>query len=196
MFDWHLVLGIVAGVISFGAIIPYIKDIVYGTTRPNVVSYILWTVLLLISILAQISAGASWSIAFLVGDLIGTSLVTALCLTGYGYGKYGKIEWVCTGLAVLAIVSWKFTNEPVLAIIFAIIADLMAAVPTVVKTYRDPWSEIPTTWFMIACAAILSIASTTIIDFPNLLFPVYLLLVNGTTGTVAFLGRKMQRKPV
>ncbi|MBX4189608.1 hypothetical protein KW785_03405 [Candidatus Parcubacteria bacterium] len=194
MFNWHMALGILAGVIPFLAIIPYVKDILHGTTRPNVVSYSLWVFLLIISIWAQVSAGTSWSIIFLIGDLVGTSSVVALCLFGYGYGKYGRVEWICTALAILAVVSWQATHEPVLAIIFAIIADLMAAVPTVVKAYKDPWSEIPTAWFMIAAAALLGIASSTIFDLPNLLFPTYLFLINGTVGVLAFFGRRFKTK--
>jgi hypothetical protein len=190
MLDWHLVVGIIAGLLGFGAIIPYIRDMIHGTTRPNVVSYGLWVLLISISVLAQIDSGTSWSIVFLIGDLIGTTIVTILCLVGFGYGKYGKIEWICTALAIVAIVSWQITNEPLLAIGFAIVADLLAAVPTVIKTYRDPWSEIPTTWFMIATAALLSIISTTIFDPANLLFPAYLFLINATTGTLAFIGRR------
>src|SRR5271154_545942 len=91
-----------------------------------------------ISILAQISAGASLSLIFLIGDLIGTSVVLILCLVGYGYAKYGWVERVCFCLAIIAIVSWQTTHQPVLALVFAIIADFMASIPTVVKTYRDP----------------------------------------------------------
>ncbi len=194
MFNWHLVLGILAGIIPIVAMIPYYRDIVHGTTRPNVVSYALWIVLLLISISAQISAGASWSVVFLIGDLIGTTSVTILCLVGYGYGKYGKVEWVCTGLAILAIISWQATGQPLLAIVFAIVADLMAALPTVVKTYRDPWSEISSPWFMVATAGVLSLASTTLFNLPNILFPLYLFLINAITGTLAFFGRRLKQK--
>ena len=137
----HLILGIISGILGVVAAVPYIKDILHGSTRPNTVSWALWVLLLLISILAQISAGASWSLVFLIGDFLGTSAVLILCLGGYGYKEYGWIEWVCLALAIIAIVSWQLTNQPILAIVFAIIADFMAAVPTVIKAYRDPWSE-------------------------------------------------------
>ena len=193
--DWHLVVGTIGGVLAMVAVIPYIKDILHGTTRPNIVSFSLWAVLLAISIVAQMSAGASWSVVLLIGDLIGTSSIVVLCLIGYGYGKYGWLELVCTILAIIAIVSWQLTHEPVLALVFAVVADLMAAVPTIVKAYRDPWSEAPTQWLLIALASALAIASTTIFDPANLIFPVYLLLVNGTTGTLAFFGRRLMHKP-
>ena len=148
--------------------------------------------LLLISILAQMSAGASWSLIFLIGDFVGTSSILVLCLIGYGYSKYGWIEWTCLGLAVVAIISWQLTHQPVLAIVFSIIADLMAAMPTVVKAYRDPWSEHPGTWFILCLAATLAILSTTIINPANLIFPAYLLFINGVIGILSLAGRRLK----
>ncbi len=191
--NWHFVLGTIGGIIALLAVIPYVKDILKKTTRPNTVSWSIWALLLLISILAQINAGTSWSVILLVGDFIGTSTIVALCLVGYGYGKYSWIEWTCLILAILAVVSWQATQQPVLAIVFAIIADTMAATPTLVKAYRDPWSEHPTMWLIIALGALFSVLSTTIFNAANLLFPSYLLIVNGTTGILALVGRSLRK---
>jgi len=193
-FDWHTILGIVAGLLAIFAIVPYIKDIFHGSSKPNTISFAIWELLLLISFLAQLSSGASWSILMLGGDLIGTGIILFLCLRGFGYRKYGWTEWVCLTLAILAIILWQTTKEPLLAIIFAVIADLMASVPTVVKTYKDPVSEAPTMWFIIAFAAILSLISTEIRDGVNMLFPSYLLFINGLIGTLALVGRNLKVK--
>src|SRR4051812_26750201 len=113
--NWHVALGVVSGIISMLSVLPYIKDIRHGTTRPNTVSWALWVLLLLISVLAQWSAAASWSIFFLIGDLVGTASILVLCLVGYGYKQYGTLEWSCLALALIAIVLWKLTHHPVVA---------------------------------------------------------------------------------
>jgi hypothetical protein len=194
MFNWHLISGVVAGVLIVSAIIPYIRDILYGTTRPNVFSFGIWAFLLFISILAQLSAGSSWSVLLVAGDFLVTTTIAILCFVGYGYKKYGWLERVCFVLAIVAIISWQATNEPVLAIIFAIVADALAALPTVVKAYRDPWSEAPTMWLIVSLAALFGILSTTIIDAANLLFPIYILFINGLIGLLAFFGRRSRPK--
>ncbi len=193
MFDFHLILGILAGILAAIAVVPYIKDILHGSTRPNAVSWVLWVAILSISILAQISAGASWSLIFLIGDLVGTSIILILSFTGYGYRKYGMIEWVCLALAVVAVVSWQLTDRPVLALLFAILADIMASVPTVVKAWRDPWSEHATMWMVIGAASVLGMFSTTKVDVANLIFPGYILLINGLVGVLSFVGRRLKR---
>jgi hypothetical protein len=192
----HLILGIISGILAALAIIPYIKDILHGSTRPNIVSWALWVLLLGISILAQWSAGASWSLIFLIGDFIGTSAVLILCLTGYGYSKYTWVEWTCLALAVIAIIAWQLAHQPVLAILFAIIADLMASVPTVVKAYRDPWSEDPSVWIIICIASLLGIFSTTIFNAANLIFPAYIFFINGLIGLLSLIGRRSKPKSI
>lgn len=194
MFNWHFILGTISGILAAAAIIPYIKDILHGTTRPNIVSWSLWVLLLGISILAQFSAGASWSLIFLIGDFIGTSTVLVLCLVGYGYSKYGWIEVVCICLTIIAIISWQLAHQPLLVIIFAIIADLMASIPTVIKAHRDPWSEDPSQWIIICVASALGMLSTTIINPANLIFPAYLLFINGLIGLLSLVGRRSKLK--
>jgi hypothetical protein len=188
--DWHSVVGAIGGIIAFGAIIPYIKDILHGTTRPNTVSYTIWVLILVISIAAQVSAGASWSIIFLIGDCIGTFIILVLCFMGHGYPKYGWIEWACGALAIIAIVSWQITDRPILAIVFAIIADVLAIVPTIIKTYHDPWSELPTAWLLIAFASFLGIVSTKIFNGANLALPIEIMTANVITGLLALVGRR------
>ena len=132
----------------------------------------------------------------ILGDIIGTSTVLAVCLWGYGYGKYGPVEWICALLALIAIALWQLAHEPVLAISCAILADLMAAIPTLLKAYKDPWSEAPAQFFLISFASLLALFSTTILDAANLIFPAYLLLLNGSIGVLAFSGRRLKQKPI
>lgn len=191
MFDWHLALGIFSGLLAMAAIIPYVRDILHGTTRPNVVSWSLWVLLLSIAALAQLSAGASWSLVLVVGDLIGTASVLVLCLIGYGYGKYSWLDGICFALALVAIVLWQITNQPLLAIGLAALADFLASVPTLVKSYKDPRSEEPTQFFIIAIAALLGVLSTSIFDPANLVFPAYLFCINIAIGGTAFLRARL-----
>ncbi|MBX4199117.1 hypothetical protein KW800_02470 [Candidatus Parcubacteria bacterium] len=190
MHNWHSILGAISGIMAMLAVIPYIRDIFKGQTRPNIFSWALWVLLLSISIAAQVSAGASWSLYLLIGDLIGTSTIFFLCISGYGYKEYGRVEWICTALAIIAIVSWQITSQPVLAIIFSVIADSLASVPTIIKAYKDPSSEHSAQWLIIASAAVLAVISTTIWDASNLIFPIYLFLVNGSIGLISLIRGK------
>ena len=41
--DWRTVIGLAAGTITLLSILPYIRDILRGLTRPNLVTWWLWT---------------------------------------------------------------------------------------------------------------------------------------------------------
>jgi len=190
--DWHVVVGAVAGVLSVAAIIPYLRDILRKNTRPNLVSWSLWTVAVLITLAGQISAGASWSALLLIGATIENLAVIVLALRGYGYTKFGRVEQVTLLLCVLAIVLWQVTENPLIAIAFAIAADSVAYVPTVTKAYRDPKSELAFFWGSLVVVDILAAVSSTKIDFANLGFPISYAILNGTVATVVFLRRRTQ----
>ena len=121
-----------------------------------------------------------------------TSLVVALCLYGYGYKKYGWVEWVCLLCAVVAILLWYLTSNPLFALFLAIATDLFASTPTIVKTFKEPKSEIPIAWYLVTLAAVLGIVSTTIFDVANLAFPVYIALITALIGTMALVGRRIK----
>jgi len=192
--DWHLIVGITSGVIQVIAVVPYIVSMFRGTTRPNIVTQILWTTLQTIALLAQFSAGASWSVIILIVLTFNTAIVTVLCFFGYGYKKYGPLDFICFGLAILAIILWQVTKEPMVALALSIVADALASLPMIVKTYREPRSEPVFPWLITILASFLAAISTTKLDFANLAFPVYMIFIDGTVTYLAFFGRRRKVK--
>jgi hypothetical protein len=189
--NWHQVIGILAGIIQIAAIVPYIKDTLNGETRPNIVSWGLWTLIQLIGIWILLASpdGYSWPLVFLCATTFNTASVVVLCLLGYGSREFGKLEFACLVIALIAIIIWITSNDPLLALSFDISADLVAAVPTLVKTWREPRSEAVVPWAMVSLAAGLGALSTTIVNVENLVLPIYLALVNGAIALVAYVGQ-------
>lgn len=190
LLDWHVVVGIASGVLSIASVVPYVRDMLKGgETKPNAVSFFLWTLLEFIALLAQIKSGASWSVIVVIAVTFNTGLVTVLALIGYGYREYGKIDIVCFLFAILAIILWQVTGQPVLAIVLAIVADAFAAIPTLIKTYKYPHSEQLLSWGLVTGAGLLGIFSTDIVNAANLAYPIYLFLMNGAIFSLAYFGR-------
>ncbi len=193
--DWHAVVGIIAGIIQIASVFPYVRSMIKGTTRPNIISFVLWTTLQIIAIAAQFSAGASWSIIILITTTFNTALILVVALSGYGYRKYGALDYTCFALAIIAIGLWQITKQPLVALILAVLADLISTIPTIAKTYREPYSENVLGWAMIAVAAILAAVSTTKFDIANLIYPIYLIFANTTITALAFFGQHLNKKP-
>ena len=189
--SWNGTLAALSGVLAVAAGWLYIRDILKGgETRPNAVSFFLWTVLQAIALMAQIKEGASFSVVIVIMVTLNTGVVTVLALIGYGYRKYGKTDIYCALLVVAAIAGWRVTGNPVLAIGFAIVGDLFAAVPTMVKTKKDPYSEHLPAWGIIVAASIFGVLSTDRLDAANLAFPLYLVVSNGIIFALALFGRR------
>ncbi len=193
--DWHLIVAVISASLCFGSVIPYVRDILYGTTRPNAVTWFLWLFIQAIAIAAQIHAGASWSLVMVIADGVTIGIVFVLSVIGYGYTSYDRTDLFCGLVGVLAIVLWVVTGNALVALVLSVVADGCAAFPTLRKAYKDPWSENPTGWAFTTVAALLAIISTTRFDTANLLFPAYLAVVNGLTFALAFVGRKTHPKP-
>ncbi len=188
MYDWHAVLGLLSGLLIFFAIVPYIRDILNGKTRPNSVSWLGWTILLSIGAAAQIKEGASFSVLLLIGDLLGTGITFLLSLK-YGVTKYTLFDRLSLIFGFLAIALWMITKNPLTALVLSVIADLIVSMPTIKKSFSDPMSETPSAFFIFATAAFVGVLSTTKFDVANLLFPVYLFLINILIATLSLRGR-------
>lgn len=192
--DWHIVAAVIAGVLGIASVVPYLRDMLKGTTRPNVISWSLWFFIQAIFVAAQWSSGASYSIVLPMVGVLAVGTVVILGLFGYGYKKYGFIDVVCLVLVIGAIGLWKLTNDPSIALWLSIAADFIAAIPTCIKSYKDPESETFNAYLIAIFASVATIFSTTLYDFPNLAWPVYIILANSLILTLILLGRRRKKK--
>ena len=193
--NWYEIAALVSGALTIIAFFPYVWDIFKGTTRPNAISWGLWTLIHIIFISAQLSAGASFSIVLPFGEFFGVALVTVLGLVGYGYKKYGLLDIVCLVCCLAAIVLWLLTNNPILALVLAIAADFCATIPTLKKAYFDPTSETMSAYILVIVAAVFAGLSSTLFNFANLAWPVYIFFINTLVVVFILLGRRLKKAP-
>ncbi len=148
--DWHQLAALVTGVLTLVAVVPYVRDMLRGTTRPNLVTWGLWLIIQTIFILAQFSAGASWSVLLPLMEMLTVGVVFLLGLFGYGYKQYRKLDIACLGIALAAIVLWQLTSEPLVALFMALAADLVAGIPTLRRriSTRCPKRHRPIFWYL------------------------------------------------
>jgi hypothetical protein len=192
--NWHIALAALSVVLEVVSLIPYLRDIKHGTTRPNAVSFGIWTMLQAIAFAAQLEAGASWS-AVMMGTLVfSTGYITYLSLTGYGYREFGRVEKTSLVIGLGAIVAWALTGAPDVAIFFALLADTSAFVPTVKKAYCDPESEHAGAWGIVAIGVLCSALSTEKYDFANLAYPLYLTVADTLVWALAYFGQRARQR--
>lgn len=132
--------GVIATILTFGAYIPYLRDIIRGKTHPHIYSWALWGILTVLIVALQIKDGAGPAVFITIAAGMMCLLVILLSL------KYGKRDITVSDKVVLvltlfAIGFWLFADRPITAVILATIADLLAFIPTVRKSWNKPRSE-------------------------------------------------------
>ncbi len=159
----------------------YIWDTIRGQTRPNRVSWFMWSLAPLVAFAAELDkhVGLLALTTFMAGFCPLLILISSF-VNKKSVWKLTTFDFICGLLSLLGLSLWAITKEGNVAIIFAILADALAALPTLTKSYSDPESE---SWFAFFTAAIsAAIALLTINNwtFANYAFPLYLLLICST----------------
>ncbi|MCC7160346.1 hypothetical protein IT399_01285 [Candidatus Nomurabacteria bacterium] len=164
---------------SFVGIFFYLKDIFYGQTKPNLVSWFLWMLAPFIGVFFQIKAGANLSAlpVFMAG--FGPLLVIVFSLLKKNaYWKIDTFDIYCGIFAFLALIFYVFTHNLGISIFFAILSDGLAAVPTLVKSWKFPETENSTIYLMGIFNNILGLLIIKNWIFSVYSFGIYLILIN------------------
>ena len=178
MFDERLViLGII---ITFIGGLGYIIDTLKGKTKPNRVTWSIWAIAPLIAFAAQKQQGVgaeAW-MTFIVGfnPLL---IFLASFVNKNARWELGRLDIVCGILAILGLACWYLTQVGNIAIFFSIIADFLAAIPTLIKAYQYPETESYKEFLGVTIAAFLTMLTISTWNFAHVGFPLYSFLLCG-----------------
>ena len=184
-----VVFGILSGLISTFAYLPYIIDTIRGNTTPQRASWLIWSVLGAIAFFSQIFEGAGSSLWFAGVQVSGTIIVFLLSIV-VGSGTFlRRSDYLVILAAGLGLLAWYHTDDATYALVITIGISLMGGGVTVAKAYHDPESETLATWACSFAASICAIASVGGLDWVLLAYPMYLFMLNGAIVTAILLGR-------
>jgi hypothetical protein len=170
---------IIGTLIAAAGSVKYLIETVNGRVKPNRVTFLLWSVIPFIAFFAQIEQGVGLEalMTFSSGFLPLTIFIGSF-LNRQAVWKLTGFDWGCGVLSVAGLVLWMLTKVGDIAILFSIIADALAAVPTIVKAYRHPHTEIAWPWIATVIGVVLTLLTLSEFTFANCGFIVYILTVN------------------
>ncbi|OGD08829.1 hypothetical protein A2397_05285 [Candidatus Amesbacteria bacterium RIFOXYB1_FULL_44_23] len=157
----------------------YLIDTVKGKVKPNRVSFLLWSIAPFIAFAAQIKQGVgleslmTFSTGFLPFIIFLASFVNKKA-----EWKLTRFDIICGVLSILGLILWLVTRVGNIAITFSILADGLAAVPTIIKAYKYPDTEIAWPWIATAFGVVLTLLTLDGLTFANSGFIIYILIVN------------------
>lgn len=174
MKDIFIATSIILGLISS---LVYFVAILKGQARPHKTTrfvFLFITALTTLSLFAQGNRVALW--------LSAVSTFQSVVIFGlsmkYGMGGKSKTDILCLIMALIGIVSWQITKNPLTALYFAIAADFTGIIPTLLKTYRFPHTEVWAFYTLDVIAATFNLLATEKFTIDQYLYPFYIILIN------------------
>lgn len=189
-------LVLVSVILGFTGAFVYIRDMFLGKSKPNLVTWGLWAFAPLIATGAALSANADgWSTVRIFMSGFGPLLVfTSAFLVRQGYWKLSKFDYACGALSIIALGTWLLADSPILAILFAAVADLFATLPTILKAWKYPETETLYTYFIGLFTASIVIPAIPVWNIENAAFQIYLLIANIVLFTIVFRGHVIRKR--
>jgi hypothetical protein len=175
--NWHAIVGMGSGIVLLLGNIPYIISIRRGDTRPNIVTWGIWTTIGLILLGSYQAIGATNTLWLLIAQVISQFVITVYAFR-YSQGRWQRLDRICLAGAGLSLVLWWCSGSPLVALLMNTTMDLLGAIPTISKIYHDPNSEDLRFWVMSFTATVLNLLAIENFSLSFIVFPLYLFGLN------------------
>ncbi len=190
--EYFAIIGAIIG--SLGGYY-YLYETVIGKAQPNRITWLLWGIFPMVIFVAQRVQGIeilSWT-SFAAG-FTPLLIFTVSFFNKKAYWKTERRDYYLMALAIVGCILWAITDNPILALLFSLLADLLAGIPTVIKSYRFPESE---SWIAYAISAVgfgISLASVQVCNLESIAFVAYVFVLNFTLAVLAARGRGVSQR--
>ena len=191
--DWLKILITIAGIcISRTWTALYIKDIVWGKTKPHIYTWIIWFITQSIGVLWMWQWGGGIWVRWPAVGLLGLGIVIFLSI------KYGTkdITTLDTSLLIWWLVAvWVYylTNNPLRSLTIVSMVDIIWYMPSMRKTRKTPHSETLISWIGYCIANMCVILALAEYNINTLLYIGSILCCNTIMITIIILRRRIAR---
>ena len=184
--DYHFLLGILAGSCSVVAITYYVRSILQKETKPNRASWIIWSITNTILLVSYFSVGARSTI-FLPIVYFFNGLIVLMFSFRYGISSLSKLDYFSIFVAGFSLFVWFITKTPLTALLMNLLMDSAGYLPTIKKSYFDPFSESRVAWFFIFLGSCFNLLAINNFSFGIVIYPIMMFLMNGIVfGTLFY----------
>lgn len=172
----------------------YLIGTIRGTVKPNRVTWFIWAAAPLIAFAAMVGEGVGLPalMTFMVGfnPLL---IFLASFVNKHAVWRLGRLDIICGVLALVGLGLWFVTQEGDVAIVFAIVADALAAAPTIAKAYSAPSTEDSRLYLLSSMSAAITMLTLKEWDVAMAGFPIYILVVSAFIFVLIRFNTKMPR---
>lgn len=189
MINLEKIMGLLAAVVISTAQVIYVFNCLRRKITPSVLSWFGWACLMGTSLVSQVvHKGWQWSMTGIASSAVGCLTIALVAwLSGNFSFRRRDLGFLvagigCVGVYVVSANAWVTT-------VFAIVADGLLGIPTIVKAYREPALERSAAWLLGVVSSTLALVICLHHEVIFMLFPAYLFLFNGMMAVLTW-GRR------
>ena len=170
---------IVGTLIGSAGAFAYLWETIKGKVKPNRVSFLLWSIAPMIAFAAQIKQGVGLEslMTFSTGFLPLLTFIASF-VNKRAEWRVTRFDAGCGILSLLGLALWLLTKVGNVAILFSIVADALAALPTLIKAYKYPETEMAWPWLATCIGVVLTLLTLKEITFANSGFIMYIFVID------------------
>lgn len=155
----------------------YLIDTLKGKTKPNKVTWLMWAIAPALAFSAEFKQGVGWpSLMTLSIALVPSLIFFASFLNKKSQWRVTRFDIFCGLLSALGLILWQITQVGNFAILFGILADGFAFIPTLAKSWRHPETESYSAFLGSAIGGLITLLIIKNWNFANYGFPLYIAL--------------------
>lgn len=187
---------IIAVVVSLIGDFFYLRGMFLGHVKPNLISWFMWMLAPFLGVFFQLKAGAGFSVVpvFAAGFCPFLVIIYSFILKN-GYWKITLFDSICGILSLLALILYVFTRNLEISILFVILSDGLAAIPTIIKSWKFPETENASLYLLGIFNNILGLLIIKDWTFSIYSLGIYFIVVNSIIS-FAILYKKIFKKQV
>ena len=168
----------------------YVVDTLRGRTQPNRVTWLLWGVAPLLAFAVELDdhVGIIALMTFMYG--FGPLVVFAASFVNrQSVWALGRLDYACGALSIAGTIGWLATREGLIALGASVVADLLAGVPTMIKSWRHPETESTSAYVAGFASAVITLLTVKHLSVTVVTFPLYIAVV--TLVAVVLVGGRL-----
>lgn len=177
--EYKEILGYVTILLAAGVYLAYYYTILKGDSKPHLYTYLIGGLVSLIVFFGAFTSGAGagvWNVGVSALFVFGVVLLSLK----YGTKDITRFDAITAILALLAIIPWILTKDPTISVVLAALIDSLSIIPTMRKTWNDPYSEPWTLWGINCFKHLIAIAAVSSLSVATVIYPIAMVVMNGT----------------
>lgn len=187
--DIKTIFGIIAAIVGVGCFVPYLRDMFLHKTKPHIYTWLIWTILQIVGVLAMYNSGAGYGALALGIGAFFCGLVCALSLK-YGTKNITVFDTICLVGALASIVVYVFLHQPLISVILISAIDFMGFLPTLRKVYHEPYTETISMFALFTLSGVFSVIAMSEYSIITLFYPCTLMVINTMAVVMIWMRRK------